>query len=315
MRLKTLARIASLLVAGMLCKTLAQAHGKIRMPYEKTWVELYLEEIQKIKAANVTNLEWQCPRTTPYASCLNYQAQLNEKRICNNLDVGMKRILSERKEQNCMRTACANPPMGLQHAGLCWWHATYQHHALYLTQFAPNEPRPSPREMRELLNQLYEGDSVVVFPGFKNWSEVSYLYKDILVRLMANRQAIDGVNPRSWGQWVRGPQNDHDTFLYGREFENNLSRGIASFIYLKKSLTSQHGIVIKGVQRKGNVLTVSIMDSNDIYGKFLNHFTITEDPVKQTAKSDIPYFTTWNTSHKNFEAKVRKAWRKHCDNL
>jgi hypothetical protein len=94
---------------------------------------------------------------------------------------------------------------GLFNGGVCWWHSRFQRNILYLSQFRPDLPRPNVRELKALIKEIRNGQSIITIPGFANFTEFSAINQKAIQSELNSWQIYDGV---VLGSWIDGLEGD-----------------------------------------------------------------------------------------------------------
>lgn len=78
-----------------------------------------------------------------------------------------------------MRLGFGNPP-GWANTGMCWFHSRFNRAAIYLANFVPGAPKPSPALARSIARRLVQGDQVVEIPGYSSLDAFSRDFKSVI---------------------------------------------------------------------------------------------------------------------------------------
>jgi len=154
---------------------------------------------------------------------------------------------------------------GLFNGGVCWWHSRLQRSAIYLTEFAPDQARPSNAEARELIRHLIRFDSVVTIPGYSHFSEFTRDFESVIQKELETWQIEDGF---IFQQWIRG--------LYGRPkmpaaaLKRKMDRIYAKFTHSSPGLwlmaqlpgITSHALLLIGMEKTEQGYRMTVIDSN-----------------------------------------------------
>lgn len=94
---------------------------------------------------------------------------------------------------------------GLFNGGVCWWHSRFQRNIFYLSLFRPDLPRPNAKELKSLIKEIRNGQSIVTIPGFANFTEFSSINQKEIQSELNSWQLYDGV---VLGSWIDGLEGD-----------------------------------------------------------------------------------------------------------
>jgi hypothetical protein len=154
---------------------------------------------------------------------------------------------------------------GLFNGGLCWWHSRFQRNIFYLSIFRPDLNPPEASEVKNLIREIRNGDSVVVIPGFSNFSEFSHAYQKEILKELSNWQLYDGVILSQWITGLRGnfrvkpellKQMMDESFQYVEK-----EKRIAYHKLQIKGITA-HAWLFVGMKKTGDNYEIGFIDSN-----------------------------------------------------
>lgn len=154
---------------------------------------------------------------------------------------------------------------GLGNGGVCWWHSRFQRNSLYLTVYRPGEERPSQAELEKIIAKIRTGNSVVVIPGYSDFSEFSYKNQKFIQKELENWQKLDGFAKFGWVSGISGSEvvsaNElkkmMDELYQNVEVEGNIA-------YQKlqiKGITAHAWLVVNMKQVNGGY-DLEVLDSN-----------------------------------------------------
>lgn len=89
-------------------------------------------------------------------------------------------------------------PGGYVDAGLCWWHSRLQRAAVYLTNYQPNLPKPTPQQALKIVNGIFRLLRVETIPGFSNFQQFSTAYEKLIIDYLSLKQVEDTVFLEFW---------------------------------------------------------------------------------------------------------------------
>ncbi len=155
---------------------------------------------------------------------------------------------------------------GLFNGGVCWWHSRFQRNILYLSVFRPDLPEIKPREVKALIKEIRRGETVVMIPGFSNFTDFSEAFKKEIQTELEDWQLYDGVVLGSWIDGLKG-----DTHLEPALLKKNLDE-VYTYVESKnkiayqklqiKGITSHSWLVVAMKQMAGGY-DVGYVDSNN----------------------------------------------------
>lgn len=93
---------------------------------------------------------------------------------------------------------------GVFDGGVCWWHSRFQRNMAYLAIFKPESPIIPKKEIRNLLNQIRNGKTVVIVPGFLNVKDFTQYYQKEIQGLLNDWQILEGGLQGGWQRGIQG---------------------------------------------------------------------------------------------------------------
>ena len=278
-------------------------------------------EYQKIKTSGVSNLIVPDSAVSIEQNCLITPDRSNPALTCAAIGARPSYPIP-RSNDACMRMAFHNLGEGYQHKGLCWWFTEYQMNAWTFAVFAPEKPRPTPQRLRQLLNDLQTGKRIVEFPGYYNWAELSWVARDILVRLMANEQTNDVYDPEVWQVWGHKQNTQQENFSFSRYLERQVNAGFPAFVYLKWGDSAYHAMVAHRTARDKNTLGLKLWDPNypmNFDNGQQSWFGVVETSASTASVIDGPQTVfqgmvrAWMPGKTSLADRYQRAWRNYCN--
>lgn len=149
--------------------------------------------------------------------------------------------------------------------GGCWWHSRFQRASIYLTTYRPEKQRPTPEEAQKIIKKIRYGHNVVEINGFRNFAEFSYVYKDLIQKVIIKWQLCDGILLFQWINGLRGKLKINPKKL--RKIMDNLYVEVAekkniSYVKLKIKRMVAHSWLITEMSRTNEGYKFKFVDSN-----------------------------------------------------
>lgn len=88
--------------------------------------------------------------------------------------------------------------------GVCWWHSRFQRAAWALSYYRPDLPKPDRKRAQEIIALIASMKSVVEIPGYRNFSEFSKEWPDLIQKKLESWQLKDGIFKFSWAGPIPG---------------------------------------------------------------------------------------------------------------
>lgn len=90
--------------------------------------------------------------------------------------------------------------------GLCWWISKFHRNAIYKTYYKENEPKPSPKEVKEIFNAIVRNKGPVKIPGYKNLNEFTSdpYVKFLLIKKMQHYMEYETFLKFEWIKGLKG---------------------------------------------------------------------------------------------------------------
>lgn len=154
---------------------------------------------------------------------------------------------------------------GLFNQGTCWWHSRFQRNIFYLSIFKPELPRPNAQEIKALIKEIRNGETMITIPGFSNFSEFTTLYQKEIQKELNNWQLYDGVVLGSWIDGLKG-----DTKVEAGLLQSMMER-VYNYVHIDKKIAYQklqikgitsHAWLIVGMKKGPSGYEVGFLDSN-----------------------------------------------------
>lgn len=156
---------------------------------------------------------------------------------------------------------------GLFNGGVCWWHSRFQRNILYLGIFRPDLEKPkSSIEIQKIIELIRAGKSVVVVPGYANFSEFTEENQKLIQSELNSWQLYDGVILGSWIDGLKG-----DTKVSESELLAMMNK-VHDYVVIKKKIAYQklqikgitsHAWLIVGMMTRPSGMDVGYIDSNN----------------------------------------------------
>lgn len=156
---------------------------------------------------------------------------------------------------------------GLFNGGVCWWHSRFQRNILYLGIFRPDLEKPkNTREIQKIIELIRAGKSVVVVPGYANFSEFTEENQKLIQSELNSWQLYDGVILGSWIDGLKGDTKvNPDALKMMMDKVYNYVEVEKKIAYQKlqiKGITSHAWLVI-GLKKGNNGYEIGLIDSNN----------------------------------------------------
>lgn len=157
---------------------------------------------------------------------------------------------------------------GIGNGGVCWWHSRFQRNALYLTTYNPSAPQYTMQKIISQIKQIRAGNEVVVINGFRNFSEFSTQFQDLIQRELERWQKADGIKKFRWVNGLKGKAVVSPEKM--KEIVDNLYRDVTirgDIVYQKlqvKGITA-HAWLVVGMEKTPWGYNLDVVDSNIPY--------------------------------------------------
>lgn len=203
---------------------------------------------------------------------------------------------------------------GLFNSGVCWWHSRLQRSSVYLTQFAPNLPRPSTDELYQILYGLRNMSDVVTIPGFSNFQSFTQAYKAETQWILDQWQRFDGFRN---SQWIRGISGRSSLESMQMQAQMQLV-----YKYFQESPTpiwlmaqikgiSSHSFLLLGMTRVEEGFDLEVLDSNYPLITGVVHYKFGDTSLREvgTKYTFVPY-----VGFQNDFKLISATLKEHCLN-
>ncbi len=161
---------------------------------------------------------------------------------------------------------------GSWNTGLCWWHSRFQRAAVYLVDFAPDLPRPTPAEAKLLFRQITNFMPISV-PGFATLPAFTSSYPQELEDVLSEwqRRTTFGDPGHVFGTWLtKTLTSDTETERMRRRSLGRLLDTLDAFPHpvflMLPNRTGIHSVLVLGYTATGSgksqSITLTTLDSN-----------------------------------------------------
>ena len=154
---------------------------------------------------------------------------------------------------------------GLFNRGVCWWHSRLQRSAVYLSLFAPEQPRPGYGEAQTIIRHLIRFDSVVLIPGYSNFRDFSSDHAELIQRELNLWQIEDGFINQEWARGIYGsPRMPADTLhsRMDRIYERFKLSKPGLWIMAQLPGITTHALLLIGMNATEHGYALNVIDSN-----------------------------------------------------
>lgn len=154
---------------------------------------------------------------------------------------------------------------GIGGGGVCWWHSRFQRNALYLTMFKPNLPRPSTEEAKDLIKQIREANNVVIIPGYSNFNQFSFDFRNLIQRELNKWQKGDGVLRFAWMKGLAGEavtESEKLKQLMDQIYEEVEVKNNIAYNKLQIPGIVAHAWLVVKMEKVSNGYNLEVLDSN-----------------------------------------------------
>ena len=154
---------------------------------------------------------------------------------------------------------------GIRDGGVCWWRAELQRAIAYLAEMKPDQPRPTPPQVRDLLEDLRSGRRVVEIPGYETFADFSLAWRAEIQKFIEDWQKRDGFLYQRWLDGISSPRDTSPKKLQRivDELDEATRPGDVAYVLLKLDGISSHGILITKVEgSSGGPRRITFVDMN-----------------------------------------------------
>jgi len=153
---------------------------------------------------------------------------------------------------------------GIFGGGVCWWHSRFTRNAAYLARFRPELPQPTEEEARVIIKAIRKGKSLIEIPGFRNLTEFSWRWDQLILRELEAWQRNDGIVRQQWIRGLSGSSNIKPEALQKRMEELYVRIQNGEVVYQKLQLPGivAHAWLVVGMEPIANGYDLHVLDSN-----------------------------------------------------
>ncbi len=195
-------------------------------------------------------------------------------------------------------------PFTDRRTGACWWESRLQRFSTYLAIYNPKKKKPSRQQALDILKKLFDS-KVVEIPGFNNFSEFTFEWKEVLKEALNNEFDHDAIRDPFRG--LRG-----STFINPDELRKTMDRlyqiveveGDIAYIMDQMPGIDAHSHLISRMTKHSKGYHIYYVDNNYNYITEVVTYYYGED------SSELP-FTPYIQRMDDLD-NIRKAQQEYC---
>jgi len=246
--------------------------------------------------------------TLPVLSAHSAKTSLTKSEYCINQKT--QNYAKELAQEDNSRMSFVNRG-GILGGGVCWWHSRFQRNALYLTSYRPGLNKPSIKQAKKLIHEIRRGKRTVIIPGYSNFYNFSYDFKDLIQKRLQEWQRTDGILKQKWIVGLAGKTEVTPEKL--QSMMEKLYQDVVvnkNIIYQKLQLKgiTAHAWLVVDMQKTVNGYDLNVIDSNSPSSTNVYHYQYGNTSFQNYYYGKfVPY-----TGNMKELKKLKKAINKTC---
>ena len=153
---------------------------------------------------------------------------------------------------------------GLMNGGVCWWHSEWTRNAIYLSILAPELPRPSSAQVKQMVNDIMNSKKVTVIGGYESLAAFTDDFQAVIQKQLNERQLRTALD-FGWARGLTGKTSDDPSTIAAgmdRLYEQVNTEHKIVYQMLQLPGVDAHAWLVVGMTRTDLGYHLQMLDSN-----------------------------------------------------
>ncbi len=202
---------------------------------------------------------------------------------------------------------------GILNRGVCWWHARFQRAAWTLSEFRPDQPKPSAEQAARIIDKIATMSGFVEIPGYKNFKTFSADFHRLIQARLEAWQIRDATLGFAWIEGLAGDSSlPADELLKTMDtvFDRVVKQREIVVLKMQVSGMRAHAWLLVDMHETLSGYDLEIIDSNYASKTYIIHYRIGDETIARVYPREVRFIP--HIIYEDDQERLDRVVRRDC---